>query len=67
MTKLVDTRPLKQFAVKDLPLTSATRAEILSEPDNVSCDDYLVLFKVCLRLLQFDTQVKHIKIEALET
>jgi len=57
MTKLmVDTRPLK-FVVKKLPLTSATRSEILSEPDNIPSNEYITLVKVWLTLLRFDTQM----------
>jgi hypothetical protein len=63
----VSIRPLKQFALEKLPLSSAARNEILSEPDNVSSDEYILLLRVCLRLMQFDNLSKSTKIEVLET
>jgi hypothetical protein len=55
--RLISIRPLKQFVLENLRITSATRAEILSEPDHLTCNEYLTLLKVWLTLLRFDTHV----------
>jgi hypothetical protein len=55
MTKLLlDIRPLKQFALQNLPLDSPLRAILLSEFDNVSCEEFLVKLSMWQELLKFE-------------
>lgn len=55
---MVDTRPLKQFALQKLPLDSALRTILLSEADSVSCEDLLVKMSTWLKLIRFEIEAK---------
>jgi hypothetical protein len=60
MTKLLlDIRPLKQFALQNLPLDSPLRTILLSELDSVSSEEFLVKLSMWQKLLKFEAEARH--------
>jgi hypothetical protein len=54
VTTMIDTRPLKQFALQSLPPNSALRSILLSEPDSLSCEEFLVKLGMWLKLIRIE-------------
>lgn len=50
----VDLRPLKSFAIKNLPNYSVTRYVIISDDDFVNAAEFVARVKIWLSLLQID-------------
>jgi hypothetical protein len=57
MTKhMLDIKPLKRFALENLPPNSALRAILISEPDFVSVEEFLMKLGIWLKLVRFDDE-----------
>lgn len=51
----VDLRGLKQFVVNEFPVDSQLKALILSEPDKMSVEEYVVQVGTWLKLARFES------------
>jgi hypothetical protein len=55
----LDLRPLKKFVTENVEPRSAFFKIIVTEPDGISCEEFLVKFGVWLKLLKFEAEARH--------
>jgi len=56
---MLDIKPLKQFALNNLPPNSVLRAILVSQNDSIDCETFLIELSMWLRLVKLESGANH--------